>query len=44
MPLIMKHVVLLKLAWQWRYFTDKPGFLFIGTHGIGLPVRKHEWA
>ena len=34
MPLIMKHIVWLKLAWQWRYLTDKTGFLFIGTHCI----------
>ena len=33
MPLIMKHIVWLKIAWQWRYFTDKPGFLFSGAHG-----------
>ena len=29
MPLIMKHIV-----WQWRYITDKTGFLFIGMHCI----------
>ena len=32
MTLIMKHIVWLNLAWQWRYLTDKTGFLFIGTH------------
>ena len=32
--LIIKYIVWLKLAWQWRYLTDKTGFLFIGTHGI----------
>ena len=31
MPLIMKHIIWLNLAWQWRYPTDKTGFLFIGT-------------
>ena len=34
MPLIMKHIVWLNFAWQWRYLTDKKGFLFIGTHCI----------
>ena len=34
MPLIMKYIVRLNLAWQWRYPTDKTGFLFIGTHCI----------
>ena len=34
MPLITKHKVWLKIARQWRYLTDKKGFLFIGTHGI----------
>ena len=34
MPLIIKHIVWLNLAWQWRYLTDKTGFLFIGTHCI----------
>ena len=32
MLLIMKHTVCFNLAWQWRYLTDKTGFLFIGTH------------
>ena len=32
MLLIMKHIVCFNLAWQWRYLTDKTGFLFIGTH------------
>ena len=32
MPLIMKHIVWFNLASQWRYLTDKTGFLFIGTH------------
>ena len=31
MSFIMKHKVWLKIAWQWRYLTGKPGFLFIGT-------------
>ena len=34
MPLIMKHIVWLNPAWQWRYRTDETGFLFIGTHCI----------
>ena len=34
MLLIMKHTVCFNLAWQWRYLTDKTGFLFIGTHCI----------
>ena len=34
MPLIIKYIIWLKLAWQWRYLTDKTGFLFIGTHCI----------
>ena len=33
MPLTMKHIVWLKLGRQWRYLTDKTGFLFSGTHG-----------
>ena len=33
MPLIMKHIVWLKLAEQWRYLNEKTGFLFSGTHG-----------
>ena len=36
MPLILKHIVWLKIAWQGRYLTDKPGFLFIGTQGIDV--------
>ena len=35
MLLIMKYTVCFNLAWQWRYLTDKTGFLFIGTHCIG---------
>ena len=34
MPLNMKHIVWLKLGRQWRYLTEKTGFLFSGTHGI----------
>ena len=34
MSLIMKYIVWLNSAWQWRYFTNKTGFLFIGTHCI----------
>ena len=34
MPLNMKHIVWLKLRLQWRYLTDKTGFLFSGTHSI----------
>ena len=41
MPLIMKQIVWLNLAWQWRYPTDKTGFLFIGTHCIGLRFTVH---
>ena len=33
MSLIMKHIVWLKLAWQWRYLTDKTGFFFLGHTG-----------
>ena len=40
MPLIMKHIVWLNLAWQWRYLTDKSGFLFIGTHCI---AKRSHW-
>ena len=36
MPLIVKHMLWLKLAWQWRYLTNNTGFLFIGTHFIAL--------
>ena len=32
--LIIKYTVCFNLAWQWRYLTDKTGFLFIGTHCI----------
>ena len=32
MLLIPKYIVWLNLTWQWRYLTDKTGFLFIGTH------------
>ena len=38
MPLIMKHLVWLNLAWQWRYLTYKTGFLFIGTHCISQNI------
>ena len=36
----MKHTICFNLAWQWRYLTDKTGFLFIGTHCIAciLPL------
>ena len=34
LPLIMKHMVWLNIAWQWRYLTNKTGFLFIGTYCI----------
>ena len=37
MPLIMKLIVWLNLEWQWRYLTDKTGFLFIGMHCIVHP-------
>ena len=33
-PLILKHIVWLNVAWQWRYHTDNTGFRFIGTHCI----------
>ena len=36
MLLIIKHTACFNLAWQWIYLTDKTGFLFIGTHCIGL--------
>ena len=36
MPLVMKHRVWLNLALQFRYPTDKTGFLFIGTHCSNL--------
>ena len=44
MPLIMKHIVWLDLAWQWRYLTDKTGFLFIGMHCIWGCSKKVFWA
>ena len=41
MPLIMKHIIWFSLAWQWRYPTDKTGFLFIGTHCTSLLYYSH---
>ena len=47
MLLIMKYTVFFNLAWQWRYLTDKTGFLFIGTHCImkiwNLNFRNFHW-
>ena len=34
MPLNMTHIVRWKPGRQWKYLTDKTGFLFSGTHGI----------
>ena len=42
LPLIMKHIVCFNLAWQWRYLTDKTGFLYIGTHCIAT-CRQTMW-
>ena len=36
MPLNMKHIVRWKPGRQWKYLTDKTGFLFSGAHGIDL--------
>ena len=41
MLLIMKHTVCFNLAWQWKYLTDKTGFLFIGTHCIALGAKTN---
>ena len=44
MLLIMKHIVCFNLAWQWRYLTDKTGFLFIGTHCITRFTNTSIWS
>ena len=44
MPLIMKDIAGLNLAWQWRYLTDKTGFLFIGTHCISSELKPGHYA
>ena len=36
MPLNMTHIVRWKPGRQWKYLTDKTGFLFSGTHGISM--------
>ena len=43
MPLNMTHIVRWKPGRQWKYLTDKTGFLFSGTHGIGMANRQFSY-
>ena len=48
MPLIMRHIVWLNLAWQWRYPSDNTGFLFWGptryimSMGSSTDIKRKE--